>query len=112
MGYVPATRPMTLFAAYIPFRNGLRLDVVIDGVATIAGGACRAFQIIFRIKSGPPIGPRFDKVREPFMVTDIPLSAERKVIVTDFGKVPLFPSTAVDESNVFALELDDGRVCF
>src|SRR5215469_12735147 len=70
---VLATRAMTAFAAYVPFRNLLGFDVVADRVATVAGGTRGSLHVVRWVKWLPPIGSRLDEIRKPSLVDDIPL---------------------------------------
>src|ERR1700724_972501 len=49
MLYVLAARPVALFATHVPLCHLFGLDVVVDGVASIAGRARRPLHIICRI---------------------------------------------------------------
>src|ERR1700676_4169521 len=53
-----APRAMAALAAYVPFRHLLGLNVVVDGMAAIAGGASGPLHIVGRIKLCPPVRAR------------------------------------------------------
>src|SRR5690348_3383939 len=55
-GYMGAARPMTAFAADIPFRDALRFDVVVDRMAAVAQRPGGALRIVGRIERHPPVG--------------------------------------------------------
>src|ERR1700686_2583506 len=84
------------FAADIPFGNLFGVDVVSDGVATIAERAGGAAGIVGRVVGDPPIGAIGNVVFAPLMIFDFPLRAEGEVVVADFGEVVLLPKAAVN----------------
>ena len=53
--YVDGAGSVALFTANIPFRDGLGLDVLVDGVAAVAKRPCRALHVISRIERHPPV---------------------------------------------------------
>ncbi len=53
---VLATGAVAALTAYVPLGDLLCADVVIDGVAAVAGGTGGALKIIRRVQSGPPVG--------------------------------------------------------
>ena len=102
---------VALFAAYVPFRDLLGLDVVVDRVATVAEGSGGARGIATGVVDGPPVGVGGDLIGAPDLVFDVPLCAERKVVVADFLEVTLLPLAAVGEGDVFLFEGDQGVGC-
>src|SRR5258707_15115081 len=99
MGDMFAPGTVAAFAADIPFRDLLCVDVEIDRMAAITRGAGRALHVVRRIVSCPPVCPGIrNVVRAPGFITDIPLNGERVIVVADLGKVPLFPDAAVNQS--------------
>ena len=64
-GKMLATGAVAFFAAYVPFRRGPGLDVVVDRMASIAGRTSRPFHIVGRIEWRPPVGPLSNEVRAP-----------------------------------------------
>ena len=104
MGDVLATGTVAAFAADIPFRHLLGVDVVVDGVAAIAGRAGRPLDIVRGIENRPPISSGvWNVILQPLFVADVPLNGKRVVVGADFGEVSLFPLAAIDESHlVFA----------
>ena len=71
-----AARTMATLAAYVPLDDlsGVRIEV--DGMATIASGACGALHVVGGIERRPPIGAWLDEVRKPLFVNDVPLSGQ------------------------------------
>lgn len=112
VGHVKAAGSVALFAAHIPFGDLFGFDVEVYGVAAIAGGAGGSLHVVIGIVGGPPIGAGLDVIREPFLMRDVPLRFEGEIIFTHFGEKALLPFAAVDEGDVFALELDEGGVGF
>src|SRR5580700_4943512 len=96
MLHVLTSRPVALFAANVPLRHLLGVDVVIDRVASIAGRTSGPLHIVRRIKWLPPVGPFGDEIRAPDAMGHIPLRGSWKVIVTSFGEVTLLPEAAVN----------------
>ncbi len=103
-----ASRAVTLFAADVPLRNLLAADVVIDGVAAIAGGAGGALHVVWRVEGRPPIGAVGDEIGAPDTMVDVPLSRLGKIVVASFGEIALLPDTAVDQGDLILSELGDG----
>jgi hypothetical protein len=69
-------------------------------MTAIAGGAGGAMHVVLGIVLGPPVGPRFNVVGSPDFVGYVPLGRQRKIIVTDSLKVPLFPFASVDGGDI------------
>lgn len=119
MGDVFAAGTVAAFAADIPLRNLLRVDVVVDGMAPIASRPCRPLHVVRRIEGCPPVGACIGDVKfEPLLVADVPLRGERVVVIAEFGEVPLLPDAAVDQSylvlrklrDVIRVEIGDDRI--
>lgn len=105
---VSASRAMAFFAPDIPFGDGLGLDVVIDGVAAVTEGAGRTLRVRLGIKLSPPVGAGGRIVRAPNLVHDIPLRIQRKVVITDFLEISLFPLSAVNKRDIVLLKGEQG----
>src|ERR1700676_1179968 len=97
--HVIAARAVTLLAADIPLGHFLRAHIVIDGMASIAGGSGRALHVVFGIILGPPVCPRLNIVGAPDFMGHVPLGWQREVIVADSLKVPLLPFAPVYEGD-------------
>src|SRR5580693_4577278 len=87
MLYVLAARPVALFAAHVPLCHLFGLDVVVDGVAPVAGRARRALHIVRRIVWFPPVSSLGNEIRPPNSMGNIPLRGLGKVIVSSFREV-------------------------
>ena len=86
-----ATGTVAAFAADVPFGDLLGVDVVVDGVAAIAGRVGRALEIASGIERCPPIRSGvWDVLLQPLFVADIPLNGKRVVVVADFVKYRCF----------------------
>src|SRR5579872_1346750 len=105
--HVLAAWSVAALTADVPFRNLFRMDVIADGVASIAGRAGRALHVVVGVEGCPPVSTLGHFVGTPRFVGDIPLRGKREVIVTDFGEVALLPETAVDKGNLLFRELRD-----
>src|SRR5690348_11325576 len=81
---VVAPRSMAPLASHVPFRDGLVLDVVVDGMASVAERA----------------GRTGDAVRPPDAVRDVPLRGQRKEIAVGFPEVALFELAPVHQRDV------------
>src|SRR5580692_460598 len=110
VGDVFAARSVASLAAYVPLRNLLRMDVIADGVAAIAGRAGRTLHVVVGVEGCPPVSPLSHFVRTPGSVGNVPLRGKREVIVANFSEVALLPKAAVDEGNLVFRELCDS-VC-
>src|SRR6266513_727438 len=84
------------------------MNVVVDGVAAIAGGTGGTLHIVWRIERCPPIRSFGYKVGTPNVVGDIPLRRLRKKVIADFWEITLLPATAVDECYLVLRELGEG----
>src|ERR1700723_2602042 len=100
-----AARAVTLLAAPIPFSDFFCLDVVIDGVASIARWSSGPLHVVGRIEWLPPIRSLRNHVRPPNLVSHIPLCAFGIIVVADLLEVTLLPDAAVDEGDVVFREL-------
>src|ERR1700722_15872534 len=105
MRRVLAACAVTFFAAYIPFGNLLRLDVVVDGVASVAGWSSGPLHVVWRIERFPPVSSRLDEIRQPFFMANVPLRGLREVVVADLLEVPLLPDASVNEGDIFSRKL-------
>src|SRR5580704_2931206 len=108
MLYVLAAWPVTLFAANVPLCHLFGVDVVVDGVASIAGRARGPLQIVCRIVWFPPVGSLGDEIRPPNSMGNIPLRGLGKVIVSSFREVTLLPKAAVNQGDLVFREFGNG----
>src|ERR1700722_1025720 len=98
MGNVFAARTVAAFAADIPLRNLLGVDVVVDGMAAVASWASGALHVVGRIEDRPPVCSAIgDVIRSPRFIGDVPLSGQRIVVVAYLGEVALLPDAAVNQ---------------
>ena len=102
---VLAARTMAALATYVPFRDFLCMNVVANGMATIAGGAGRAAHVIRRVECRPPIACVGDEIPAPYVILNFPLRGQGKIVVADFRKVALFPNAAIDKSDLVFCKL-------
>src|ERR1700687_2087092 len=91
---------MAALAAYVPFRPLLRLNIVIDGMAAIAGGAGGALHVVRRVECGPPVRTVRNHVGAPHFVGNVPLRRLRKIVIADFCEVALLPDASIDERGL------------
>src|SRR5260221_14391426 len=84
MLHMLASRPVALFAAYVPLRYLFGVDVVIDGMAVVACRTCRPLHIFRGIKLRPPVGPIRHKILPPKSVGVVPLRLPPKIITAPF----------------------------
>ena len=108
VGRMLASRPMAAFAADIPFHNLLGPDVVIHGVAAVAGRAGRPLHVVRRIKRLPPIRPFGDRIRLPGAVGDVPLGWLRIIVIPNPREVTLLPDAPVHQRDLVLGEFGDG----
>src|SRR5579864_6554593 len=97
---VLTARPVTALAADIPFGDLLGVNVVVHRMAAIARRAGGALHVVRRIERFPPVSSRRYKIRTPYTMSNVPLRRLGKIIVANFGEVPLFPNAAVNQSNL------------
>ena len=97
-------RAVALFAAHVPLRHGLGLDVVVHRMAAVAQRAGGALHVVVGIKSRPPVGAGRGLIGPPDLMRDVPLRAERIVIVALLREIALLPLAAVDEGDVVLRE--------
>src|SRR6267143_702281 len=105
-----AAGSVAALAADVPLQDLLGMNVVVDGVAAIAGGAGGTLHIVWRIERFPPIRSFGYKVGTPNVMGDIPLRRLRKIVIADFCEVTLLPETAVDECYLVLRELGE-EIC-
>src|SRR6185436_13043363 len=101
-----APRTMAFFAAHVPFRHRLSLDIVVNGMAAVTEGSGGAGRVCLWVKLSPPIRSLGDVIRTPDLMTQVPLGAQREVVITDLLKVSLLPFGPVHECDVLFLECD------
>src|SRR5882757_4200909 len=88
MGDVFAAGTVAAFAADIPLRNLLGVNVIVDRVTAIAGWSCRSLHVVRRIEGRPPVGTCIcDMILEPLLVVNVPLHRKRIVVVTYLGEI-------------------------
>src|SRR3984957_19448455 len=68
---VVAARSVASLAPDVPLRDGLRVDVVVDGMATVAKRPGGPLEIVRRVERRPPVV--LHEVRLPCLVRDVPL---------------------------------------
>src|SRR5579872_320974 len=84
-----ASGAVALFASDVPLCHLFGVDVVVDGVAAIAGWTCGPLHIVRRIKRLPPIGPLGYKIGPPDAMGNVPLRRLWKIIVSSLREVAL-----------------------
>ena len=95
-------------AADIPFSDLLGVNVVANRMTSIAKRACRPVEVVTRIERCPPVAPRRRHVvLAPFLVYDLPLHGQGKIIITDFREITLLPDASVNEGNLIFGKLVD-----
>src|ERR1700733_2169587 len=90
-----ASRTVAFLASNIPFSDFLGLDVVVDGMASVARRSCWPVSVVRTVVRNPPVSSRLNVIGQPTLLGDIPLSWQRVVIVASFGEVALLVSAAV-----------------
>ncbi len=98
---VDAAGSVTFFTADVPLGDLFGGDVVVDGVASVAGGTGGTVEVGGTVEGDPPVGSRFDVVGEPELLLDVPLGRQGVVVVSAAGEESLFPAASVDEGDVF-----------
>src|ERR1700722_17885365 len=73
MRYMQAPRPMAPFAADVPLRYGLGLNVIVHRVAAIARWPGGTVEVRRPIEIRPPVRSFLHVIREPFFLRDVPL---------------------------------------
>jgi hypothetical protein len=73
------------------------MNIVVNGMATIARGSGWPFQVVRRIERFPPVGSFGNEIGAPYVMDDVPLSRLGEIVITDFREVALLPDAAVDE---------------
>src|ERR1700756_618838 len=105
MRHVLATRAVAALAADVPLRHLPAMNVIADGMATVAGRPGGALHVVRRIEGGPPVSALVGYViRTPGVIGEDPLHSQREVIVADLGEVALLPQTAIYESHLIFRE--------
>ena len=100
VGYVGAAWAVALFAPDIPLRDLLGVNVIVDGVAAVAGWSGGAIEIRGPVEGDPPVCASFHVIREPLLLRNIPLRGQWEVIVAAFCEVALLETAAIDESDI------------
>src|SRR6267378_6590050 len=76
---VLAAGTVAAFAANVPLDDLFGVDVVVDGMAAIAGGAGGSLHVVGRVERHPPIGSVGNKIGSPDVVGDVPLRGKREI---------------------------------
>ena len=105
---MPATWPVTFLAADIPLSHRFGADVVVDRVAAIAERSGRTSHVIGRIKRSPPVGIGSDLIGAPDLMGNVPLGAQRIVIIASPGEIALLPFAAIHEGNASFVNVTSG----
>src|SRR5579859_1611199 len=101
MRRVLATRTMATFTADIPLGHLLRVDIVTHRMTTVTKRAGGAMHIVRRIEGCPPVAACWRHyILAPFVVLNLPLRRQWKIIITGFCEVALLPNAAVNERNL------------
>src|SRR5215469_5158129 len=109
--YMFAAWTMASFATNIPFCDLLGVDVIAYGMAAIACRAGRSLHVVRRIKRHPPVRTLADEILAPFVILYLPLSRQRKIVVSYFCKISLLPKAAVNEGDLIQTEFRYGVAC-
>ena len=104
VGDVFAAGTVTLLTADVPLGDLFGLDVVVDGVAAIAGWTGGAIEVAGAVERGPPVCAGFDVVGQPALFGDIPLDGFGVEVVSAPGEVALFEAAAIDEGDLLDAE--------
>jgi len=107
MRVVFAAWAVATLAAYVPLGDFFGVDVVADGVATVAERAGGTLHVVGEIERHPPVGAIGNEIGAPDFVGDVPLSGFGVVVVADFGEVALLLEAAVDERDIVLCEFED-----
>src|SRR4051794_29024317 len=86
--------PMAALAPHVPFGRLLRLNVVVDRMASIAEGTRGPGSVIALLRwimAHPPIGVRRNEVWAPLLVQNVPLRRRHVVVVPFANEIPLLP---------------------
>src|SRR5271154_2613634 len=108
MLHMLAPRTMALLASNVPLRYLFRVDVVVHRVASVASRTRGALHVVRGIEWLPPVSALGHEIRSPHAMCNIPLRRLRKVIVSPFREVTLFPKTAVNQRDIVFRELGNG----
>src|SRR4030088_1467762 len=108
---VRASGTVAAFAAHIPLRHLLGLNVEVHRVASVASGARGPLHIVRGIERLPPVSALWNKIRFPGLVGDVPLCAFGKIIVANFGEIALLPDAAINERDLILREFRAYIIC-
>lgn len=97
---VRATGSVAPFAADVPLRHRLSLNIVVDGMAAVAQRAGRTLHVVGGVKRGPPVGVRRNHIWAPDLMGNVPLRSQRIIVIASLGEIALLPFAAVHESDV------------
>jgi hypothetical protein len=104
MRNVVAAGAVALLAADVPFRYLAGGEVVVYGMATVAGGAGGSMFVVFRVELRPSVCTARHMVGQPFSLLDVPLGREGKVAVAALCEIALLPAAPVDERDLAEIE--------
>lgn len=105
---VGTARPVAFLTPDIPFRDLLRVYVVIHRMATVASWTRGPLHVVRGIKWFPPIGSFGYKIRTPNVICDVPLGWLGEVVVAKLSEVTLLPNASVDKCHLVFRELRNG----
>src|SRR5579872_1621155 len=101
-------RTVTAFAADVPLRRLVRLDVITDRVAAITGRPGGTLHVVVGIQRSPPVAAlRGYMVGQPLALADVPLDREGGITVAGTDEVTLLPDAPVDEGHLLQPERCD-----
>src|SRR5579863_7361929 len=101
---------MAALASHIPLNNLFGVNIVLNGVAAIAGWPRGPLEVIWRIKTFPPVRAFGNGIRPPYFACHVPLRRLGKVVIANLGEVSLLPDASVHESNLLPGNLVNGFV--
>src|ERR1700749_246927 len=98
---VGAACAVAFLTSHVPFRNLLRLNVVVYGMTPVAKRTRGSLHVVGWVERCPPISPVFDEVFPPFLMGHIPLRWVNEVVIADFLEIALLPLAAISQRHVF-----------
>src|SRR3984893_4887879 len=78
MGDMLADRTVAALTAHVPLSDLLGVDIVVYGMAPVAGGSGGALHVVRRIKPCPPVSSCGYDISAPCVVFDFPLRSEER----------------------------------
>jgi hypothetical protein len=103
-----AAGAVALLTPDIPLGHGMGLEVVVHGMATVAGGAGGAVEVGGAVVRNPPIGTSLNVVGEPTAFLHIPLGRKGVEVVPAAREVALLEPAAIGEGHVIEGEGPEG----